>query len=185
MQSTAWVDGVNFFATNHPVNMSDSSKGTYAKYATSKPLTIDNFADVYSQMLMTKRDDGSPLGVIPTHLMVPPSLRLVAKQILHAEIVGVQTLAGATQVGSNSNVLLNDVEPIVNPYLTEPTSWYLMDCSRGVKPLIFQQRTAPNLVPRVSPTDPNVFDKHLLQYSVEARGAFGVTLPFLIYKAVA
>lgn len=47
--------------------------------------------------------------------------------------------------------------------------WYLLDTSRALKPLIFQERKAPQFVPRTSETDDNVFDRKEYVYGVDSR----------------
>ena len=49
------------------------------------------------------------------------------------------------------------------------TPWYLLDCSRSLKPIIFQQRKAPNFVAKTSETDDNVFDRGEYVYGVDSR----------------
>ncbi|WP_287916061.1 Mu-like prophage major head subunit gpT family protein [Comamonas sp.] len=47
--------------------------------------------------------------------------------------------------------------------------WYVLDTSRSIKPLIFQDRKKPNFVAMTAETDPNVFTKAELVYGVDAR----------------
>ncbi|WP_422096997.1 Mu-like prophage major head subunit gpT family protein [Variovorax sp.] len=47
--------------------------------------------------------------------------------------------------------------------------WYVLDTSRAIKPLIFQQRKAPKFVAKDSPTDDNVFDRATFKYGVDSR----------------
>jgi phage major head subunit gpT-like protein len=47
--------------------------------------------------------------------------------------------------------------------------WYLFDTSRAIKPLIFQDRKAPNFVAKTSETDDNVFDRNEFVYGVDRR----------------
>jgi phage major head subunit gpT-like protein len=82
------------------------------------------------------------------------------------------------------NTYRGSAKLIVVPELqAAPTTWYLFDTTKAVKPLIFQQREAPSFVYRVSEQDPMVFDQHRYVYGVEARGAFGWSLPFLSSKS--
>ncbi|WP_422099097.1 Mu-like prophage major head subunit gpT family protein [Variovorax sp.] len=52
-------------------------------------------------------------------------------------------------------------------------SWYVMDTSRALKPLIFQNRKAPNFVAKDKETDDNVFDKGEFKYGTDRRGNAG------------
>lgn len=49
------------------------------------------------------------------------------------------------------------------------TAWYLLDTSRALKPVIFQDRKAPNFVAKTSETDDNVFDRNEYVYGVDSR----------------
>jgi len=49
------------------------------------------------------------------------------------------------------------------------TAWYLLDCSRSLKPIIFQQRKAPNFVAKTSETDDNVFHANEFIYGSDSR----------------
>lgn len=76
-------------------------------YASQGDLDAANFNAAYAAMMGRTGDHGRPLGIMPTHLVVPPSLREAAQ-----EIVGVERLAnGAT----NPNKGL--VQVVVVPWL--------------------------------------------------------------------
>ena len=62
------------------------------------------------------------------------------------------------------------------------TKWYLLDMSRMLKPVIYQERKAPMLTRRDDPDDPNVFDKNAFLYGVDCRGAAGYGLWQLAYR---
>lgn len=49
------------------------------------------------------------------------------------------------------------------------TAWYLLDTSRALKPIIFQDRKKPNFVAKTSETDENVFDRGEYVYGVDSR----------------
>ncbi|MAY19610.1 MAG: hypothetical protein CL955_03215 [Erythrobacteraceae bacterium] len=48
-------------------------------------------------------------------------------------------------------------------------AWYLIDDTRALKPVIFQQRKAPTFVAKDSPTDDNVFTRKQFLYGVDSR----------------
>ena len=76
-------------------------------YRCEKPLTEDNFNEAYAALQSIKRDGGEPMGIMPTHLMVPVSLRSAALKIAEAEFIN----------GGDSNVNAKAVKPLVNPWL--------------------------------------------------------------------
>ena len=47
--------------------------------------------------------------------------------------------------------------------------WYVLDTTRAIKPLIFQDRKKPNFVAMTAETDPNVFSKSEFVYGVDSR----------------
>jgi len=49
------------------------------------------------------------------------------------------------------------------------TAWYLLDTSRALKPIIFQDRKKPNFVSKTAETDDNVFDRNEYVYGVDSR----------------
>ncbi|MFT4190844.1 MAG: Mu-like prophage major head subunit gpT family protein [Comamonas sp.] len=52
-------------------------------------------------------------------------------------------------------------------------TWYVLDTTRALKPLIFQDRKQPNFVAKDSETDDNVFDKGEFKYGTDRRGNGG------------
>ena len=48
-------------------------------------------------------------------------------------------------------------------------TWYVMDTTRAIKPLIFQDRKKPNFVAMTAETDPNVFTQAKYVYGVDSR----------------
>jgi phage major head subunit gpT-like protein len=56
------------------------------------------------------------------------------------------------------------------------TPWFLLDTSRAVKPLIYQERIKPNMTRLDNENDPNVFFKDQYIYGVRARSNVGFGL---------
>jgi len=63
---------------------------------------------------------------------------------------------------------------ILNPLITDKPAWFLLDCSRPLKPLIFQERTPAEMDAITDPKNDTVFMKDVYLYGVRARRAFGV-----------
>lgn len=53
------------------------------------------------------------------------------------------------------------------------TPWYLLSTRRALKPLIFQDRRAPQFVAKDNPNDSNVFDNKEFRYGVDCRRNVG------------
>jgi phage major head subunit gpT-like protein len=65
------------------------------------------------------------------------------------------------------------------------TPWYVLDLSRALKPIIFQQRKAPNFVARDRETDDNVFTRKTFEYGVDSRGNVGFGFWQMAHKSKA
>jgi len=181
-------DGKAMFATDHPCDASNIlGAGTYANKFTTKALNADNFQSVRQSMMGFKGPNGQAMGIIPDLLVVPPELEMEARMIMNGSFIAPGSLYGVAQVGSSSNILQGMCDILVIPELSavSATSWYLLSTKGPIKPFIFQQRQAPQFVYKNSPTDDDAFYKHQFVYGVEARGAVGVSLPFLACRATA
>ena len=68
---------------------------------------------------------------------------------------------------------------IINPDVTEGTAWFLLDASKPVKPLIYQNRQDArfNMITAINNDKVFMEDKYL--YGADARRAFGYSLPQL------
>lgn len=63
------------------------------------------------------------------------------------------------------------------------TPWYLLDASRALKPIIFQNRKSPNFVSKTAETDDNVFDRNEYVYGVDSRCNVGFGFWQLAYRS--
>jgi phage major head subunit gpT-like protein len=63
--------------------------------------------------------------------------------------------------------------------------WYLLDCSKPIKPLIFQEREKPHFWWVNDLKDSHVARTGEFTAFAEARGACGYTMPFLAYRSTA
>ena len=168
-------DGQYFFDTDHPVG-----GGTAANLITSSALTEATYATARKTMLLYTSDNGTPLNINPRLLVVPPSLEKTARQIVEADNLSVAS--GSTQ----SNVYKGSAQVLVVPRLeaNSATTWYLMDDSKSVKPLIWQSRIKPEFQPP-SMNQAQEFENDLLIYGTRARGVAGFGLWQLALKATA
>lgn len=181
-------DGVSFFNDAHPVNIDDGAGGPLGTYDNSLALALTpaNFGAARAAMMAFKGADGKPLGVRPTHLVVPPSLQDMAYTITMAENIASfapgTTTAG--NVGTTTNIYRGSIKVLVIPELeVAPTTWYLLDCSRAVRPLVYWLREAAQFVYLMSPDSPNVFYNREYVFGGEARAVADVSLPFLALKS--
>lgn len=168
--TTNGYDGQLFFSTAH----TEANSGTQSNYVTGTGTTLAQIrADfITARSLMRRYKDGSgrPMNLRPDLVIIPPDLEDVFEQLLHTQTIA---LASGTQ---QSNVLLNAVDILIDPLLTDTNDWFLLDTHEIIKPLIFQQRKAPEFIALDDPTGYNAFMKREFLYGVDFRGAAGYAM---------
>lgn len=169
-------DGQPFFSAAHPIDVNGFYPGNWSNYDAGAgfALTELTYAAAVAKIMAIPDQAGEPLGIMPTALVVPPALRLTAKKIINATI----NATGAT------NVLSDEVKVIVIPELAGvDDTWYLVSELAGLLPFGWQDRTSPQLIAKVNPTDDNMFFDDDLLYAIKARGEFYYGPAYLAYKA--
>ncbi|MDX2008256.1 MAG: Mu-like prophage major head subunit gpT family protein [Meiothermus sp.] len=159
-------DGKSFFAGNHPVK-----KGVVASNIGSKKLAASSFEEALAQMQGLKNAADQSLRVFMGEgqqaplLVVSPKYRATARRVVGAEKVN----------GGEDNVNLGAARIMVLPEMAgvSDDAWFLLDSTFPVKPLIYQQRKAPEFVALDNPDDPNVFHKREYVYGYDDRKAAG------------
>jgi phage major head subunit gpT-like protein len=76
-------------------------------YGSKQPLNDTNYAAARAAMMSFRQDNGEPLNVTPTHLVVPPALEAAALQVVNAD----RNAAGA------ANIWQGTAELVVSPYV--------------------------------------------------------------------
>jgi len=76
-------------------------------YKSKAALSAANFNAAFAAMMKFKADGGRPLGVKPTHLVVPPELRAAALSLVESQFIG----------GGDSNPNYKAVQVLVSPWL--------------------------------------------------------------------
>lgn len=170
--SNTTFDSVAFFSNAHPLNPAGNQSNNF----TTTALDATNFNVVRAAMMSYKGADGEPLGIMPTHLLVPPALGKAARDIVQAS-----NLAGGA---SNTQAGLATVLEV--PELAgQDTTWYLLDLSKPVKPFVFQERIAPQFDYVTDPTSDGVFYRNEYVYGARSSGEAGYGLWFLAARAIA
>ena len=106
------------------------------------PLTATALQTAIAQMMRIPLDNGEPMLLRPTHLLVPPELYFSALQIVASTFNPAAPGAGIPSAMA-ANPLYGMLQVVVSARLTGTTEWHLLDCSRSLKPLLVQQRIAP------------------------------------------
>lgn len=173
--AAACFDGQFFFDTDHPTNIDNGSGSQQNYWSSGMALTAANIFSVWSTMTQYKGANGKVMGIMPNKLLIPPQLKKAALEIV----------ADTLSTGG-ANVLKGFVEIIVAPELgTEPTAWYLIDDTKGIRPFIYQKRREVALQAKMSLTDDSVFHRNEFQWGVDTRVGAGYGCWFLCSKAVA
>jgi len=177
-------DGQTFFSASHPVNVDSSSAGTWSNSLISGTYDwsadpVGTFAKVRAAMMKFKRDDGKAIGIVPDTLVCGPDMEQYALKAIEATFITDVVKNAGTPVAAAgvSNIYQGRAKVIVTPWVKSSTRIYALCTTRGLKPLIKQMREDRGLVPRISPSDPNVFEQNTFQWAQVVREAFGYTLP--------
>jgi phage major head subunit gpT-like protein len=157
-------DNKPFFSDKHEVG-----KLTYSNMGTA-PLSIESqaaakasYGAARTQMRKFKDEDGRPLTVRPGLLVVPPALEDTANALMTAERLE----------DGKTNLYKGTAEVLVVDWLKSDTAWFLLDVSRPLKPLIFQQRKKPVFVSQTDMNADDVFMRGMYKFGAESRGVAG------------
>lgn len=151
-------DGKAFFATDHDLDPAGNQSNLITQL-----FTPAGWAFARATMQSYTGEDGRPLGVNPNLVVIPPEYEFMAKHIFAAEYTH----------GGGSNVQKSEASYLVIPELAGTTDWYALDVSAPIKPFIFQDRRAVQLVAKTAVTDDNVFMLREFLWGVDGRGAAG------------
>jgi phage major head subunit gpT-like protein len=199
------TDGLTHWHTAHPVDVYDASKGTYANDFRSGGVTVDGvnvgggisvnaFNTLWAEMGNRKSESGEALGIEPDLCVSSTFLKQDFATILNTQFMappvmgnlgtGAAGTANAPFVGAMENPLKGwtDYEAIKDFGISSATKklWLMLQTKDLAElPLLWLMRMAPQLTPRVSPTDPAVFDTNQYLYGSKMRGAPAWGLPFL------
>jgi len=167
-------DGAAFYGSHQVGGVSRSNIG-------SDPLSAESLESAIALMMRTPLDNGDPMLIRPTHLLVPPELQFQAMRLVASAFN-----PGATGAANAANPLQGYLTVVATPRLTGETEWHLLDCSRSVKPFIIQQRIAPEfsaLDGEGGEPSETAFLRDELWYGVRSRDNAGYGLWQMAYKS--
>ena len=157
-------DGKAFFADDHPVGTGVAdNKGATVLQADTLAHAAASYGAARIALRQMTDDEGRPLDINPATLVVPPALEDTARALLTMERL---------EDGKN-NPYRGTAEVVVSARLTSDTAWFLLDTSKPVKPLIYQERKAPVFVQQTGMDNDDVFNRRAFKYGAEARAAGG------------
>jgi len=103
----------------------EASNATYFEKATAgagNALGLPSLKAAASAYRKLKDPDGSPLGVNPALLLVPPELEIEAAELMGGGLL----ITGENKTLTNVNVLAGRYRVVSSAYLTSATTWWLM-----------------------------------------------------------
>lgn len=159
-------DGKKFFAADHQV------KGQNFSNLSNLELTEENYEKTVAEMGRLIKDNGNPLRIKPNLIVVPPELKAKAKELFLAE----------KKANGASNPLYKEVEILVCYELTKKKTWYLLDTSRAVKPIVLQKNKEAQFVAQDKPDDEAAFMRKEFRYGVDTEDNAGYGLWQMAYK---
>ena len=189
----AGFDGLSYWNTAPPVDLYRAGAGTYSNDFTtisgSAPTVtmagqtisvggrfgLTALATIREYMGTLKAEDGEPMNIVPDLLMYPTMLQMEVDTILTAAYFSPPSFGTFTgQVGAVDNPGKRfGLRGIKNELLQDPTKYYVLDTTKAIKPFLHVVREATQMVSRLSPTDPIVFDEHKFLWGGWGRIAMG------------
>jgi len=153
-----------------------SATHSYGDSATYNNLSATNLGTdgvIYQtawQTINTAQDDsGVAMALVPDLLVVHPNNRTVARRLLNAEFIGLDT-----SNTSISNVNKGDVEYITTPYLKTAIQWHLLATnSMEPKPVIFAEQMPKRFVAQDGLDAEAAFNRNVFKYKVDNKIATG------------
>lgn len=176
--SALCYDGFSFFNAGH----------TQGQSGVQSNLTSASLSDAALQLaeesMMSYVDDkGVPLEITPNTLVVGPSLARKASDLTGSSIqvtrVGDGTAGtGATAASNFKNYFEGRYNVVVSPYLigAYQYNWFLLDCSRGIKPIVMQSRSDVPITTETDMDEPTAKIKDIYQFTVRGRYVQGYGL---------
>ena len=174
---TVCWDGQYMVDDDHPItDFAKNGSTTYSNDGGSTALSAatitgaqNSLGTALAAMSVLKSDEGRPLGIEGTLLVVPAALRETANVLANSDFLMDRIV----------NPYKGLVKVLVNKWLTSTTAWFVIDDTLPVKPIIWQERKAAHTVQ----DDGDRFMKGVLHWGVEARGVGAFGLPQGIYAS--
>ncbi|MDE2667548.1 MAG: Mu-like prophage major head subunit gpT family protein [Acidobacteriota bacterium] len=161
-------DGKKFYADDHPVGGgAASNQFTKALDVSTYAKAKESYGAAVVRMQNFKDDEGRPLNIMPNVLVVPPALRDSARVLMSAEFFK----------NREPNPYRGECVVVSDPRLATATEWHLLDTSKPMGALIYQERKKPVFLEQTDMSGgsapDSVFMQRKYRYSVECRGAGG------------
>lgn len=166
-------DGETFFSSSHTYPEKSAYRTAQSNLNTLE-LTEANLKASVTAMGQILNSEGEPMNIVPDTLVVPRELEWTAKELVYSPSFGDSHTA---------NALRGMLEVIVSPYIKDSGSWFLLDCSGGLKPIILQERSNIELT-ALGGDSPEGFMRDMYYYGVRARYNAGYSYWQLAYANI-
>ena len=162
-------DGVTFYSASHVIGSPTQAAQTNLYTGTGVTLaTIQaDFSGAKAQMRKVKDGEGRPMNILADFVLVAPENEQVFSQMLNASFIPAGSISAPM-----ANTFVGQADMGVSPYVTTAT-WHLLSTKFAMKPLIFQNRKAPEFAGVTDPSAYVVYNHRKFQYGVDCRFAGG------------
>ncbi len=164
--TTECYDEQYFYDSDH-----EGVNGASVSNVTDLVLSPASYGAARAGMKNLKDEHGKSLRINPNLLVVGPLLEDKAKEILLKERLA----------NGEDNIYYKSADLLVVPDLKTDTEWHLLDTSKPIMPMIFQERKKPEFVAKENPEDENVFMNKQFLYGSDSRYNSGYGLWQLAY----
>ena len=161
-------DDKNFYAADHPVGAGVASNtGTAALSIATFAAARASYGAARVALMNMKDDEGRPLNITPNVLVVSPALYAEARVLMMAEHFK----------NRDPNPYKGECMVVADPRVKTATEWHLVDASKPMGALIYQDRKMPVFLEQTDMSGgsipDSVFMERAYRYSVECRAAGG------------
>lgn len=170
--SALCYDGLSFFNASHAEGQSGTQSNTGSASLSDPALTSTEAA-----MMSYVDDKGKPLWIKPDTLVVGPANARRASDLTGSGVVVVKVGDGTASTGATAstpytNYFQGRYKVVVNPYLigTNAYNWFLLDTSRGTKPIVIQSRSDVPITLETDMDQPSAKIKE--KYNITVRGRY-------------
>lgn len=167
------ADGVALFSTAHLLKRGGTAKN---RPSTDADLSITSLAQGFIDLATDTKIESGQLGMPPTEylLVVPPASEFIAHRVVKSS-----GLPGSADNDINPVKESRRVTVVVNPFLTDTDSWYLVPVDGGRHGLVYLERVPIKMMP--PDTDPETGSRlyklraRKTWESVDWRNTYGTT----------
>lgn len=162
-------DGDTFFSDTHGPEGEQASAqdNSISGDGTTLANVRADFLEARTAMARFQDDRGRPMNLQADLIVGPPNLQDQFEQLISTNTPGGSTTEALT------NTLRGVADIIIDANLSDVDNWYVLHTKNPFKPLIFQQRQAPEFHQFDDATDKEQYDNREIAYSVDMRCVVG------------